>query len=74
MSTDEITPIAILTHFDDELGRYPYTGFKTQGEQPVAVDAMRDSRIQVVVAGRRYGKGSSREHSPAAEKLAGYAW
>ncbi len=71
VSTDEITPIAILTHFDDELGRYPYTGFKTQGEQPVAVDAMRDSRIQVVVAGRRYGKGSSREHSPAAEKLAG---
>ncbi|NIF85658.1 3-isopropylmalate dehydratase [Comamonas sp. Tr-654] len=71
VSTDEITPIAILTHFDDELGRYPYTGFKIQGELPVAVDAMRDSRIQVVVAGRRYGKGSSREHSPAAEKLAG---
>lgn len=71
VSTDEITPIAILTHFDNELGRYPYTGFKTQGELPVAVDAMRDSRIQVVVAGRRYGKGSSREHSPAAEKLAG---
>jgi len=71
VSTDEITPIAILTHFDDELGRYPYTGFKTQDELPVAVDAMRDSRIQVVVAGRRYGKGSSREHSPAAEKLAG---
>jgi 3-isopropylmalate/(R)-2-methylmalate dehydratase large subunit len=71
VSTDEITPIAILTHFDDELGRYPYTGFKTLGELPVAVDAMRDSLIQVVVAGRRYGKGSSREHSPAAEKLAG---
>ncbi|MBS3017390.1 3-isopropylmalate dehydratase large subunit [Comamonas sp. PE63] len=71
VSTDEITPIAILTHFDNELGRYPYTGFRTQGELPVAVDAMRDSRIQVVVAGRRYGKGSSREHSPAAEKLAG---
>lgn len=71
VSTDEITPIAILTHFDDELGRYPYTGFKTQDELPVAVDAMRGSRIQVVVAGRRYGKGSSREHSPAAEKLAG---
>ena len=27
--------------------------------------------IEVVVAGKRYGKGSSREHSPAAEKLAG---
>jgi 3-isopropylmalate/(R)-2-methylmalate dehydratase large subunit len=27
--------------------------------------------FQVTVGGRRYGKGSSREHSPAAEKLAG---
>ena len=27
--------------------------------------------IEVSVAGKRYGKGSSREHSPAAEKLAG---
>lgn len=71
VSTDEITPIAILTNFDDELGRYPYSGFQTHGEFPIAVDAMRDSGIQVVVAGKRYGKGSSREHSPAAEKLAG---
>ncbi|GAB2491357.1 hypothetical protein GCM10027082_48150 [Comamonas humi] len=71
VSTDEITPIAILTHFDDELGRYPYSGFKTGGEFPIAVDAVRNSGIQVVVAGKRYGKGSSREHSPAAEKLAG---
>lgn len=71
VSTDEITPIAILTHFDDELGRYPYTGFKTGGELPITVDAVRSSGIQVVVAGKRYGKGSSREHSPAAEKLAG---
>ncbi len=71
VSTDEITPIAILTNFDDELGRYPYSGFKAGGEFPIAVDAMRGSGIQVVVAGRRYGKGSSREHSPAAENLAG---
>ena len=27
--------------------------------------------FSVTVAGKRYGKGSSREHSPAAEKLAG---
>ena len=71
VSTDEITPIAILTHFDDKLGRYPYSGFKAEGQFPIAVDALRDSGIEVVVAGKRYGKGSSREHSPAAEKLAG---
>ena len=71
VSTDEITPIAILTHYDDKLGRYPYTGFKTGEATPIAVDAVRTSGIDVVVAGKRYGKGSSREHSPAAEMLAG---
>ncbi len=71
VSTDEITPIAILTHYDDKLGRYPYTGFKAGEGMPIGVDAVRHSGIEVVVAGKRYGKGSSREHSPAAEKLAG---
>ena len=32
VSTDEITPVPILTHYDDELGRYPYTGFKAGGD------------------------------------------
>jgi len=71
ISTDEITPIAILTHFDAALGRYAYTGFKATDTWPIATDAIRRSGISVVVAGKRYGKGSSREHSPAAEKLAG---
>ncbi|VWX62841.1 3-isopropylmalate dehydratase [Burkholderiales bacterium 8X] len=71
VSTDEITPLPILTHFDAALGRYPYTGFTAGGEQPIGPDAIRRSGIEVVVAGRRYGKGSSREHGPAAEKLAG---
>ena len=71
VSTDEITPIAILTHFDDKLGRYPHTGFKAGSEFPIAPEALRSSGVQVIVAGKRYGKGSSREHSPAAEKLAG---
>ncbi len=71
VSTDEITPIAILTHFDEKLGAYPYTGFKVGGEAPIATNAIRSADIEVVVAGKRYGKGSSREHSPAAEKLAG---
>ncbi|MES1163504.1 MAG: aconitase family protein, partial [Rhizobacter sp.] len=35
------------------------------------MDAIRSRGIEVVVAGKRYGKGSSREHSPAAERLAG---
>ena len=71
VSTDEITPLPILTHYDDQLGRYPYTGFRAGDASPIGTDAIHSHRIEVVVAGKRYGKGSSREHSPAAEKLAG---
>jgi 3-isopropylmalate/(R)-2-methylmalate dehydratase large subunit len=71
VSTDEITPVPILTHYDDKLGRYPYTGFSVGGARPIGVDAVRAGGFTVTVAGKRYGKGSSREHSPAAEKLAG---
>ena len=71
ISTDEITPVPILTHFDEKLGRYPYTGFRAEGALPIGIDAVRQAGINVVVAGKRYGKGSSREHSPMAEKSAG---
>lgn len=71
ISTDEITPVPILTHFDEKLGRYPYTGFRAGDTQPIGIDAIRQAGINVVVAGKRYGKGSSREHSPMAEKSAG---
>ncbi|WP_332610105.1 aconitase family protein [Achromobacter sp. ESBL13] len=71
ISTDEITPVPILTHFDDKLGRYPYTGLRVADAQPIGVDAIKRAGINVVVAGKRYGKGSSREHSPMAEKSAG---
>jgi 3-isopropylmalate/(R)-2-methylmalate dehydratase large subunit len=71
VSTDEITPVPILTHYDEKLGRYPYTGFSVGGERPIGVDAVRSGEFAVTVAGKRYGKGSSREHSPAAEQLAG---
>lgn len=71
ISTDEITPVPIMTHFDEALGRYPYTGFQVEGLRPIAVDAIKTAGFNVLVAGKRYGKGSSREHSPMAEKSAG---
>lgn len=71
VSTDEITPVPILTHFDQKLGRYPYTGLTAGEQRPIAAGAVQQSAFNVVVAGKRYGKGSSREHSPMAEKLAG---
>jgi len=71
VSTDEITPVPILTHFDESLGRFPYTGLQVAGVHPIGENAIRQSGINVVVGGKRYGKGSSREHSPMAEKSAG---
>jgi 3-isopropylmalate/(R)-2-methylmalate dehydratase large subunit len=72
VSTDEISPVRIMSHYDGKLARFPYTGFTTaDGQQPIAAGAVAAGGFQVTVAGRRYGKGSSREHSPAAEKLAG---
>jgi len=71
VSTDEIVPLPAMAHFDATLGRFPYTGFKTDGVFPIARDAVRNAGIDVVVGGKRYGKGSSREHSVVAERSAG---
>jgi len=71
ISTDEITPITSLLHYDERLGEHPYTGFKAGDARPIGQGAVRAGGFDVTVAGRRYGKGSSREHSPAAELAAG---
>ncbi len=71
VSTDEITPVHILSHYDHTLGDFAHTGLRCGGHNPIARKALRQSNFAVLVAGRRYGKGSSREHSPTAEKLAG---
>ena len=71
VSTDEITPVAIMSHYDEKLARFPYTGFQADGGLPIGPGDVQAGGYDVTVAGRRYGKGSSREHSPAAEKMAG---
>ncbi|HYF19136.1 MAG TPA: aconitase family protein [Ramlibacter sp.] len=71
VSTDEITPVAILSYYDHRLARFAYTGFSAGGQAPIAAGAVQAGGFQVTVGGRRYGKGSSREHSPAAERWAG---
>lgn len=71
VSTDEITPTTRMLVFDDRLGRVPYVGLKCGDRFPIGDDAVRNGGFEVTVGGRRYGKGSSREHSPIAEKAAG---
>ena len=71
VSTDEITPLPSLVHFDAALGAHAHTGFAADGERPIGRGTLRAAGVEVLVAGRRYGKGSSREHSVVAERAAG---
>ncbi len=79
ISTDEITPAYICYYFDETLGDFPYLGLKsstTEGgvqreEFPVTRGSVRNGGFVASVAGKRRGKGSSREQSPFAEMCAG---
>jgi 3-isopropylmalate/(R)-2-methylmalate dehydratase large subunit len=71
VSTDEITPTTVMMTYDERLGRYVYVGFEAEGDLPIGTDQVKDGGFCVTVAGARYGKGSSRESSPLAEKSAG---
>ena len=63
ISTDEITPNYICYYYDEKLGEYPYLGLDCAGTRPVKQGSVKAAGFAVSVAGRRYGKGSSREHS-----------
>lgn len=71
ISTDEITPVPSLTAFDERLAAHAHIGFKAGDETPIGLGQLKGGGFSVLLAGPRYGKGSSREHSPVAEKLAG---
>ncbi len=71
VSTDEITPAYICYYYDEKLGNYPYLGLDCAGTRPVNEGSVKGGGFAVSVAGRRYGKGSSREASPFAEWCAG---
>ena len=77
ISTDEITPAYICFFYDETLGDFPYLGLRTTNratgdtDYPVERNAVRDGGFVCSVAGKRRGKGSSREASPYAELHAG---
>nr|WP_243383812.1 aconitase family protein [Geothrix alkalitolerans] len=71
ISTDEITPAFICYHYDEKLGNFPYLGLKCGDRFPVKEGAVKAGGFAVSVAGKRRGKGSSREASPYAEWCAG---
>ncbi|MGA7991527.1 MAG: aconitase family protein [Thermoanaerobaculia bacterium] len=75
VSTDEIAPGWVCLHHDEALGRFAYLGLTcAEGGArltPVGESAVRAGGFAVSVAGRRRGKGSSREQAPFAERAAG---
>jgi 3-benzylmalate isomerase len=71
ISTDEITPAYICYYFDDTLGEFPYLGLKAGDRFPIGRGAVKGGGFVASVAGKRRGKGSSREQSPYAELRAG---
>jgi 3-isopropylmalate/(R)-2-methylmalate dehydratase large subunit len=77
ISTDEITPAYICYFFDETLGEFPYLGLRAtspetgEPEYPVTRRSVKDGGFVCSVAGKRRGKGSSREQSPYAELMAG---
>ena len=77
ISTDEITPAYICFFYDETLGDFPYLGLRTTNrstgttDYPVKRRAVKDGGFVCSVAGKRRGKGSSREASPYAELHAG---
>ena len=77
ISTDEITPAYVCFFYDETLGEFPYLGLRTTTpesgaeEYPVGRASVRDGGFVCSVAGKRRGKGSSREQSPYAELMAG---
>ncbi len=77
ISTDEITPAYICYFHDETLGEFPYLGLSAAdpatGEPafPVTRGSVKAGGFVCSVAGKRRGKGSSREQSPYAELMAG---
>lgn len=60
-----------MMHYDEKLDDFVYTGLTIEGVQPIAPTDIAKRAFDVIVGGKTYGKGSSREHSPLAEKSAG---
>ena len=71
ISTDEITPGWVCYHYDEKLGEYPLVGLETGGERPIGHRDLLEAGFVASVAGKRRGKGSSREAAPYAEQAAG---
>jgi 3-isopropylmalate/(R)-2-methylmalate dehydratase large subunit len=68
VSTDEMTPAYACYYFDERLAHYCLAGFRSG---VIAEGAVQQGGFGVLVGGRRFGCGSSRETAPYAQLTAG---
>ncbi len=71
VSTDEMTPQTVCLLFDERIGAGLLLAYRAGARYPIGTNAIKDGGFSVIVGGKRYGKGSSREHSPLAHVSAG---
>jgi len=83
IDTDQIIPAAHLVYKLDDLdekknyGRYAFSGVPIeqsglpQGNIPFTKDNSWQSEFKIIIAGKNFGCGSSREHAPFALQVAG---
>jgi len=71
VSTDEMTPQTVCLLYDERIGGGLLLAYSAGGRNPIITDAIKGGGFSVIIAGKRYGKGSSREHSPLAHVSAG---
>jgi 3-isopropylmalate/(R)-2-methylmalate dehydratase large subunit len=74
VSTDEIVPLPAMVQFDAALGGHAHTGFAAGGQRPIGRDAVRESGIEVVVAGSATARAvrASTASWPSAPRACGW--
>ena len=59
--------------YDERLGQLSVHRLRGGGEKPIGDFEVKNGGFQITVAGKRYGKGSSREAEPAGRTVGGHA-
>lgn len=71
VSTDEMTSQVVCAKFEDNYGAGLPSAYRAGTQLPIAEHALENYGAAVIVAGKRFGKGFSREHSPMAVRDVG---